>query len=72
MFSLSRCGTQAPERVGSVVLWHVGSLVEARGLSCPSACGILVPQPGIEPASPALEGGFFTPGLPGESLYPHF
>ena len=23
------------------------------------ACGILVPRPGIEPASPALEGRFF-------------
>ena len=39
-----------------------------RGLSCPVACGILVPQPGIEPASPALEGGFFTTGPPGKSL----
>ena len=28
-------------------------------LSCPVACGMLVPRPGIEPASPALEGGFF-------------
>jgi len=27
-----------------------------RGLSCPAACGILVPQEGIEPASPALRG----------------
>ena len=39
----------------------------ARGLSCPTACGILVPRPGIEPASPALEGGFFTTGPPGNS-----
>ena len=29
------------------------------GLSYLVACGILVPQPGIEPASPALQGGFF-------------
>ena len=28
------------------------------GLSCPVVCGILVPGPGVEPASPALEGGF--------------
>ena len=28
-------------------------------LSCPIAYSILVPQPGIEPLSPALEGGFF-------------
>ena len=58
-FSLSSCGAQAPGRVGSVVVAH--------RLSCPGACGILVPRPGIEPASPALEGGFFTTGPPGKS-----
>ena len=58
---LSRCGARAPECLGSVVavLW----------LSCPVACGILVPRPGIEPASPALEGGFATAGPPGKSLF---
>ena len=25
-------------------------------------------QPGIEPASPALEGGFFTTGPPGKAV----
>ena len=30
-------------------------------------CGILVPRPGIEPMSPALEGGFLTAGPPGKS-----
>ena len=44
------------------------SLVEAHRLSCPAACEILVPQPGIEPTSPALEGRFFTTGPPGKSL----
>ena len=39
----------------------------ACGLSCPAACGILVPRPGIEPVSPALEGGFLTTGPPGKS-----
>ena len=75
VFSLSSCGTQAPDRVGSVVcgtwalsLRHMSSGVVARGLSCPAACGILVPWPGIEPASPALEGGFFTTGPRGKSL----
>ena len=34
----------------------------ALGLSCPVACGILVPRPGIEPLSPALEGRFLTTG----------
>ena len=53
----SNCGTWALERMGSVVV--------ARGLSCPVACGILVPQAAIEPASPALEGGFLTTGPPG-------
>ena len=38
------------------------------GLSCPAACGILVPRPGIEPMSPALEGRFLTTGPPGKSL----
>ena len=32
------------------------------------ACGILVPQPEIEPASPALEIGFSTTGPAGKSL----
>ena len=58
------CGTWAPEHMGSVVAVH--------GLSCPVACGILVPQPGIKPASPALEGGFLTTGPPGKSLFSIF
>ena len=74
-FSLSSCGARAPGHIGSVVcgmralsLRHASSVVAARGLSCPTACGILVPQPGMEPMSPALEGGFFTTGPPGKSL----
>ena len=42
------------------------SLVVCR-LSCPTAHGILVPGPGIEPASPASAGGFLTTGPPGKS-----
>ena len=42
------------------------SLVVAHRLSCPAARGILNPQPGIEPMSPALEGTFLTSGPPGE------
>ena len=34
--------------------------------SCPTVCGILVPQPGMEPVSPALAGGFLATGPPGE------
>ena len=47
----------------------MGSVVAACGLSCPAAYGILVPQPGIEPASSALEGRFLTTGPP-ENLRP--
>ena len=32
------------------------------------ACGILAPQPGIEPTSPAWEVEVLTTGLPGKSL----
>ena len=79
MRGLSSCGMRALEHVGSVVvvrglssygmraLEHVGSVVAVHGLSCPVACGILVPQLGIEPASPALEGGFLTTGPLGKS-----
>ena len=42
-----------------------GSLLLCVGLV---ACGILVPQPGIEPTSPALEGRFSTIGPPGKSV----
>ena len=74
-FSLFSCRAQAPEHMGSVVyivqalsLRHASSVVVAHGFSCSAACGILVPQPGIEPVSPALEGRFFTIGPPGKSL----
>ena len=30
-------------------------------------CGIIAPQPGIEPSPPALEGKVLTTGLPGKS-----
>ena len=43
-------------------LRYMDSVAEAHGLSCPDARGILAPQPGIEPACPALQGGFLTAG----------
>ena len=43
-----------------------GSVVVAGGLRCPKACGILVSWPGMEPMSPALEGGFLTTEPPGK------
>ena len=45
----------------------VGSLVVVNWFICPVACGNLVPRPEIEPASPALGGGFLTPETPGKS-----
>ena len=55
-------------------LHHTESFVLALGLSslvhklnCSKACRILVPGPGIKPASPALRGRFLTTGLPGKS-----
>ena len=47
---------------------HVVPVVAAYQFSCSVACGILVPQPGIEPMSPALQGRFLTTGPPGKSL----
>ena len=37
-----------------------GSVVAARGLSCPAACGILVPWPGIEPHVPCTGRQIFN------------
>ena len=42
----------------------------AHGLNCSAACGILVPPPGIESKSPALQGGFLTTGPPGKPPKP--
>ena len=42
------------------------SVVVMHGFSYPKAYGILVPGPGMKPASPALEGGFLTTGPPGK------
>ena len=36
------------------------------------ACGILAPQPGIEPAHTALEGEVLTTELPGKSFIMSF
>ena len=48
-------------------LWLMDSLVMVWGLSCSHTCRILVPWPGIEPTSLALQGGFLTTGPPGKS-----
>ena len=64
----SSCGSRAPERMSSVAvagrrptLQCIRPLVVACGLCCPEACEILVPRPGIELVSLALEGTFFFP-----------
>ena len=36
------------------------------------ACGILAPQPGIEPTPPALEGEVLTTGPSGKSHIAHY
>ena len=49
------------------------SIVAVSSLSCSLACGILIPQAGIETcASPASEGRFFTTGPLGKSLRCYF
>ena len=48
---------------------HWVLVVSAHGLSCLVACGILVPQLGIKPTAPALQGRFLTTGPLGRSLY---
>lgn len=64
----------SPSQAGSSVLAHELSSCGMRaqelhleGLAASLACGILVPTPGIEPASPALQSRFSTPGPPRES-----
>ena len=55
-------------RISSCGVWPLecmGLVVAASELSCSMTCEILVPQPEIEPASPALQGGFLTIGLQG-------
>ena len=43
-------------------------LVEVFRLSCPTACGILVPQLGMESVSPALQYEFLTAEPQGKFL----
>ena len=50
-------------------LWLSDSVVVAHWLSCSKACGILVPWPGMEPESLALQHRFLTIGPPGKLLY---
>ena len=49
-------------------LQHEVSVLVIHGLSSPAVCEILVPRPGIELASPALQDGFLTLGPRVKSL----
>ena len=53
---LSSSGTQAQQ-------------LQCGGFVAPAACGILVPQLGIKPVSPALEGGLLTTEPPAKFQY---
>ena len=53
---------------GDLLFQGAGSLVVVCGLNCSEACRILIPQLGIESASPRLQGEFLTTGPPGKSL----
>ena len=75
MLGLSYCAQDLSLGMQRLWLWCTASLDGAHGLSscsarlsCPVACGILVPQPGIKLVSPTLKGGFLNPGPPGKSL----
>ena len=50
----------------------VASLVAGMVLSCPTACGILVPPSGIKPSPPALEGRLPTTGPSGKFSFLNF
>ena len=56
------CFAQVPEPMESVI---AACSLSSGGAQ---ACEILVPRPGIEPTSPALEDKFLTTGPPGKSL----
>ena len=65
------CGTSRFKKKKSTTFFTLiySVCLAASCLSCGKACGVLVPQPGTEPVLPALQGGFFTTGLPGKSQY---
>lgn len=44
------------------VVVPVGSVTAALGLSCSATCGVLVPQPGTRPVSPACKADSLSLG----------
>ena len=71
MWWLLLCGAWALGRTVVTVatrgLSSTDSVVVVHRLSCPEACGILVPQPGIEPTSPVFSA-LQADSLPSEPL----
>ena len=67
LFTWLHCILLAAHGTFVVSLQHTDPLVGVHGLSCSMACGILDPQPGIEPASAALQSGFLISGPPRKS-----
>ena len=68
----SSCGAWASHRsgfccFGALAVGYWASVVMVHRLSCPAACGILVPGPGMESVSLALAGEFLTTGPAGGS-----
>ena len=47
--------------------WCVGSFLRCVWAQLPGGMWGISPHPGMEPSSPALEGGFLTTGPPGKS-----
>ena len=77
--SYGKCGLLSNCSVGFSFRWLLllpsmvssvqASIVAAHGLSCPVACGVLVPGPRIEAMSLALADGSLVPRAPGKSPF---
>ena len=53
---------------GSQALEWAGSVAVVCRVSCSTPHGVIDPQPGVEPVSPALQGRFLVAEPPGKSL----
>ena len=61
------CVSSSLQYVSSSLRCAGFSVVSALRVSCPMACGVLAPRPGMDLVSSALEGGFLAPGPPEKS-----
>ena len=69
---LAALGPSGRTQIFAVLCWHLGSEVVVHGIGCSTAYGILVPQPGIKPAPPEMQGRFLTIGPPGKFVCTYF